>query len=130
MQEGELQGYLMPVYDTSQRIAEPANLMQAGTQALYSTGGTTTVVPLAAYPTTQFATANGTHIYPGQVIYPTEQFPVAGATLATTAPNSATGQLHQMPMASYPIGYPYPYNGIFTYMHTSFLILYAVQIIL
>ncbi|KAL9911642.1 R3H domain containing protein encore isoform 1-T13 [Glossina fuscipes fuscipes] len=124
--EGELQGYLMPVYDTSQRIAEPANLMQAGTQTLYSTGGTTTVVPLAAYPTTQFATANGTHIYPGQVIYPTEQFPVAGATLATTAPNSATGQLHQMPMASYPIGYPYPYNGYWGQTMTYYVPQHAI----
>lgn len=110
--EGEFQGYFMPVFDPSQQQrADTSGLLQPGAQAIYPTGGTTTMVPVAAYPTAQFTTTNGAPIYPGQVIYSGEQFQTAGAPLAATTPASATGQLQQIPMTTYPIGYPYPYNG-------------------
>lgn len=109
--EGEYQGYFMPVFDPSQQRSDTAGLLQPGTQAIYPAGGATTMVPVAAYPTTQFATTNGAPIYPSQVIYSGEQFQAAGAPLTATAPVSATAQLQQIPMTTYPIGYPYPYNG-------------------
>ncbi|XP_073841640.1 R3H domain containing protein encore isoform X2 [Musca autumnalis] len=109
--EGEFQGYLMPVFDPSQQRGESTNILPTGSQALYPTGGTTTMVPVAAYPTAQFATTNGTPIYPGQVIYSGEQFQTTGAPLTATTPASTTGQIQQIPMTTYPIGYPYPYNG-------------------
>ncbi|XP_065362350.1 protein encore isoform X4 [Calliphora vicina] len=107
--EGEFQGYFMPVFDPSQQRSDTTGLLQPGTQAIYPAGGATTMVPVAAYPTTQFATTNGAPIYPSQVIYSGEQF--QPAPLTATAPASATAQLQQIPMTTYPIGYPYPYNG-------------------
>uniref|UniRef100_A0A1I8P1G2 Protein encore n=1 Tax=Stomoxys calcitrans TaxID=35570 RepID=A0A1I8P1G2_STOCA len=110
--EGEFQGYFMPVFDPSQqRAGESTGILQPGTQTIYPAGGTTTMVPIAAYPTAQFATTNGTPIYPGQVIYSSEQFQTSAAPLAAAAPSSTAGQLQQIPMTTYPIGYPYPYNG-------------------
>ncbi|XP_075163706.1 R3H domain containing protein encore [Haematobia irritans] len=110
--EGEFQGYFMPVFDPSQqRGGEPTSIIQPGTQTIYPTGGTTTMVPVAAYPTAQFTTTNGTPIYPGQVIYSSEQFQASGAPLTAATPASTAGQLQQIPMTTYPIGYPYPYNG-------------------
>uniref|UniRef100_T1PL81 SUZ domain protein n=1 Tax=Musca domestica TaxID=7370 RepID=T1PL81_MUSDO len=109
--EGEFQGYLMPVFDPSQQRGETTGILPPGTQTIYPTGGTTTMVPVAAYPTAQFTTTNGTPIYPGQVIYSGEQFQTAGTPLTAAAPAASTGQLQQIPMTTYPIGYPYPYNG-------------------
>ncbi|XP_046809206.1 protein encore isoform X1 [Lucilia cuprina] len=109
--EGEFQGYFMPVFDPSQQRSDTTGLLQPGTQTIYPAGGATTMVPVAAYPTAQFATTNGAPIYPSQVIYSGEQFQTAGAPLTATAPASATAQLQQIPMTTYPIGYPYPYNG-------------------
>ena len=111
--DGEFQGYFMPVFDPSQQRSDSTSLLQPGAQAIYPAGGAATMVPVAAYPTTQFATANGPPIYPGQVIYSGEQFQPAGTPLSATAQSSATTQLQQIPMTTYPIGYPYPYNGKF-----------------
>lgn len=101
----------MPVFDPSQQRGETTGILPPGTQTIYPTGGTTTMVPVAAYPTAQFTTTNGTPIYPGQVIYSGEQFQTAGTPLTAAAPAASTGQLQQIPMTTYPIGYPYPYNG-------------------
>lgn len=108
-----MQGYFMPVFDPNQQRADAASggIIPTATQAIYQpTGGTTTMVPVAAYPAAQFAATSGTPIYPGQVLYSSDQF----ATPATAAPLGAAtgnGQLQQYPMTTYPIGYPYPYNG-------------------
>lgn len=103
---GELPGgtYMIPVFDPAQQPRE--GLIQA--QAIYQAGpggpAATTVMPMAAtaaYPTAQFATAtapNGAPIYQAPLIYSSE--PNGGA------------QLQQLPMATYPIQYSYPYYPI------------------
>lgn len=110
--DGEFQGYFMPVFDSSHQRSDSTSLLQPGPQTIYPAGGATTMVPVAAYPATQFTTTNGPSIYPSQVIYSGEQFQPPGAPLSAAAPSSATTQLQQIPMATYPIGYPYPYNGL------------------
>uniref|UniRef100_W8AEX7 Protein encore n=1 Tax=Ceratitis capitata TaxID=7213 RepID=W8AEX7_CERCA len=113
--EGEVQSYFMPVFDPNQPRTDATGLIPTGAQAIYpsaaaAAGSTATMVPVAAaYPTAQFATANGTPIYPGQLIYSSDQFATGAATVAAAAP--ANGQLQQIPMTTYPIGYPYAYNG-------------------
>ncbi|KAM7356392.1 R3H domain containing protein encore isoform 2-T9 [Cochliomyia hominivorax] len=123
--EGEFQGYFMPVFDPSQQRSDTTGLLQPGTQAIYPASGATTMLPVAAYPTAQFATTNGAQIYPSQVIYSGEQFQTTATPITATAPASATAQLQQIPMTTYPIGYPYPYNGYWgqtmTYYATSLL---------
>lgn len=104
----------MPVFDPAHQRPEATGIIPAGTQAIYSaTGGATAVLPVAtAYPSAQFATTTGTPIYPGQVLYSSEQFSANGATVPGTATAAnATGPLQQYPVTTYPIGYPYPYNG-------------------
>ncbi|XP_028895491.2 protein encore isoform X5 [Zeugodacus cucurbitae] len=114
LQEGEVQSYFMPVFDPNQPRTDATGLIPAGAQAIYPAaapaGNTATMVPVAAaYPTAQFATANGTPIYPGQLIYSSDQFVTGAATVAAAAP--ANGQLQQIPMTTYPIGHPYAYNS-------------------
>lgn len=111
-----MQGYYIPMIDTSQRPEANNGLMQTATQTLYTAGGSTTVVPLTAYPQLA-AIGGGTSVYPSQVIYSGEHFPATGGTLAATpgaasASPTATTQLQQLPVTPYTIGYSYPpYNG-------------------
>ncbi|KAH8303841.1 hypothetical protein KR018_011625 [Drosophila ironensis] len=103
---GELPGgtYMIPVFDPAQQPRE--GLIPA--QTIYQAGpggpAAATVMPMAAtaaYPTAQFAAAtapNGAPIYQAPLIYSSE--PGGGA------------QLQQLPMATYPIQYSYPYYPI------------------
>ncbi|XP_054731765.1 protein encore-like isoform X2 [Anastrepha obliqua] len=125
LQEGEVQSYFMPVFDPNQPRTDATGLIPAGAQALYpaatAAGSTATMVPVAAaYPTAQFAAANGTPIYaPSQLIYSADQFTAGAATVAAAAP--ANGQLQQIPMTTYPIGYPYAYNGYWSQPMTYYV---------
>ncbi|XP_055914715.1 protein encore isoform X1 [Eupeodes corollae] len=102
--DNEMQGYFMPVFDPSQQ-RDPNSLLPPGSQTIYQPTGGAAMLPVAAYPTTQFT---GAPIYPGQVVYSSDQFAASGAAVAA----AASGQMQQYPMTTtYPIGYPYPYNG-------------------
>lgn len=113
-----MQGYYIPMMDTTQRPDTNTSLMQAATQTLYTAGGSTAVMPLTAYPQLA-AIGGGTSVYPSQVIYSGEHFSPAGGTLAAppaaaSASPAATTQLHQLPVTPYTIGYSYPpYNGLY-----------------
>lgn len=95
----------MPVFDQSGQRDANGTLLPATAQAIYQPASgaatTATVVPVAAYPTAPYGNAP---IYQGQVVYSpaAEQFAQSAA--------SVTGQMQQYPM-TYPVGYPYPYNG-------------------
>lgn len=118
-----MQGYYMPIYDNvHHRVESSTGLMPSTSSAIYQTAsGTPAAVLPVAYPTAQIAAPNGTAFYSGQLIYSSEQFStpnnaigVSAAPAAATA--AASSQVQQIPLATYPIGYPYTaYNGRFNF---------------
>lgn len=97
-QEGEYQSIFVPMYDQSGAQANAqGTLIPTGTPH-YQPSGTLAMMPVQ-YPSSTYGNPP-TAIYPGQIVYTSEQYPQAP---------SASPQ--QIPISYPTIGYSYPCNG-------------------